>query len=123
MSYVDGYVLPVPRRKLAAYRRMASDAGKIWMKHGALQYVETVADDVKPGKWTSFPQSVKLKRGEVVVFSFIVYRSRGERDRVNKKVMQLFMSDPKWKKYMDPKNLPFDGKRMFFGGFKPIVEL
>jgi len=123
MSYVDGYVLPVPRKKLAAYRRMAKDAGKIWRKHGALQYVETVADDVKHGKWTSFPQSVKLKRNEVVVFSFIVYRSRGQRDRINAKVMKLFMSDPKWKKYMDPKNMPFDGKRMFWGGFKPIVEL
>ena len=122
MSYVDGYVLPVPRKKLAAYRRMASDAGKIWMKNGALQYVEAAADDVKPGKWTSFPQSVKLKRGEVVVFSFIVYRSRGQRDRINKKVMKIFTTDPKYKKYMDPKNLPFDGKRMFWGGFKPIVE-
>jgi uncharacterized protein YbaA (DUF1428 family) len=123
MSYVDGYVLPVPRRNLAAYRRMAADAGKVWRKFGALQYVETVADDVKPGKWTSFPQSVRLKRGEVVVFSFIVFRSRAQRDRVNKKAMQLFTSDPKWQKYMDPKNLPFDGKRMFWGGFKPIVEL
>jgi uncharacterized protein YbaA (DUF1428 family) len=123
MSYVDGYVLPVPRKKLAAYRRMAKDAGKIWRKQGALQYVETVADDVKPGKWTSFPQSVKLKRGEVVVFSFIVYRTRSQRDRINKKVMKIFTSDPKWKKYMDPKNMPFDGKRMFWGGFKPIVEL
>ncbi|MBX3703517.1 MAG: DUF1428 domain-containing protein [Steroidobacteraceae bacterium] len=122
MSYVDGYVLPVPRRNLAAYRRMASGAGKVWRKHGALQYVECVADDVKPGKWTSFPRSVKLKRGEVVVFSFIVYRSRGQRDRINAKVMKFFMSDPKWKKYMDPKNMPFDGKRMFWGGFKPIVE-
>ena len=122
MSYVDGYVLPVPRRKLAAYRRMASDAGKVWMKNGALQYVETAADDVKPGKWTSFPQAVKLKRGEIVVFSFIVYRSRGDRNRINKKVMKLFMADPKWKKYMDPKNLPFDGKRMFWGGFRAIVE-
>jgi uncharacterized protein YbaA (DUF1428 family) len=123
MSYVDGYVLPVPRKKLAAYRRMASDAGKIWRKHGALQYVEAAADDVKPGKWTSFPQAVKLKRGEIVVFSFIVYRTRGDRNRINKKVMKLFMSDPKWKKYMDPKNMPFDGKRMFWGGFKPLVEL
>lgn len=123
MSYVDGYVLPVPRRNLAAYRRMAKDAGKVWRKHGALQYVEAAADDVKPGKWTSFPQSVKLKRGEVVVFSFIVYRSRAQRDRINKAVMKKFTSDPKWKKYMDPKNLPFDGKRMFWGGFKPIVEL
>jgi len=123
MSYVDGYVLPVPRKKLAAYRRMAKDAGKVWRKNGALQYVESVADDVKPGKWTSFPQSVKLKRGEVVVFSFIVYRSRGQRDRINAKVMKIFMADPKWKKFMDPKNMPFDGKRMFWGGFKPIVEL
>ena len=123
MSYVDGYVLPVPRKKLAAYRRMASDAGKIWKKHGALQYVEAAADDVKPGKWTSFPQSVKLKRGEIVVFSFIVYRSRAQRDSINKKVMKIFMTDPKYKKYMDPKNLPFDGKRMFWGGFRPMVEL
>ena len=123
MSYVDGYVLPVPRKKLAAYRRMASDAGKIWKKHGALQYVEAAADDVKPGKWTSFPQSVKLKRGEIVVFSFIVYRSRAQRDSINKKVMKIFMTDPKYKKYMDPKNLPFDGKRMFWGGFRPMVAL
>jgi uncharacterized protein YbaA (DUF1428 family) len=122
MHYVDGYVLPVPRRNLGAYRRMARDAGKIWRQHGALQYVETVADDVKPGKWTSFPRSVKLKRGEVVVFSFIVYRSRGQRDRINRKVMKKFMSDPKWKKYMDPRNMPFDGKRMFWGGFRAIVE-
>jgi uncharacterized protein YbaA (DUF1428 family) len=121
MSYVDGYVLPVPRRKLAEYRRMASGAGKVWMKNGALQYVECVADDVKPGKRTSFPRSVKLKRGEVVIFSFVVYRSRGQRDRINAKVMKIFMADPKWKKYMDPKNMPFDGKRMFWGGFKPIV--
>jgi len=123
MSYVDGFVLPVPRRKLAAYRRMAKEAGKVWMKAGALQYVETVADDVKPGKRTSFPRSVKLKRGEVVVFSFIVYRTRSQRDRINKKMMKMFNSDPKWKKYMDPKNMPFDGKRMFWGGFKPIVDL
>ncbi len=123
MQYVDGYVLPVPRRNLAAYRRMAKDAGKVWREYGALQYVESVADDVKQGKWTSFPRSVKLKRGEVVVFSFIVYRSRGQRDRINKKVMKKFMSDPKWKKFMDPKNMPFDGKRMFWGGFKTIVEL
>ena len=123
MSYVDGYVLPVPRKNLAAYRRMAKDAGKVWRKHGALQYVESVADDVKVGKRTSFPRSVKLKRGEVVVFSFIVYRSRGQRDRINARVMKQFMSDPKWKKFMDPKNMPFDGKRMFWGGFKPTVEL
>ena len=122
MSYVDGFVIPIPRRKLAEYRRMASDAGKVWMKFGARQYVECVADDVKPGKRTSFPRSVKLRRGEVVAFSFIVYGSRGQRDRVNARVMKEFNRDPKWKKYMDPKNMPFDGKRMFFGGFKPIVE-
>jgi uncharacterized protein YbaA (DUF1428 family) len=92
------------------------------MKNGALQYVECVADDVKPGKRTSFPRSVKLKRGEVVIFSFVVYRSRGQRDRINAKVMKDFTADPKWKKYMDPKNMPFDGKRMFWGGFKPIAE-
>ena len=123
MSYVDGYVLPVPRKKLAAYRRMASDAGKIWRKYGALQYVEAAADDVKPGKWTSFPQAVKLKRGETVVFSFIVYRSRAQRDSINKKVMKHFMNDPKWKKFMDPKNMPFDGKRMIWGGFKTAIVL
>jgi uncharacterized protein YbaA (DUF1428 family) len=123
MSYVDGYVLPVPRRNLAAYRRMAKDAGRIWRKLGALQYVESAADDVKAGKWTSFPQSVKLKRGEVVIFSFVVFRSRKQRDRINRKAMQIFSTDPKWKKYMDPKRLPFDGKRMFWGGFRPIVEL
>ena len=123
MSYVDGYVIRVPRRNLAAYRRMAKDAGSVWKKLGARQYVETVADDVKFGKRTSFPRSVKQKRGEVVVFSFIVYRSRAQRDSINKKVMKVFMNDPKWKKYMDPKNMPFDGKRMFWGGFKPIVEL
>lgn len=122
MHYVDGYVLPVPRKNLGAYRRMAKAAGKIWREYGALQYVETVADDVKPGKWTSFPQSVKLKKGEAVVFSFIVYRSRGQRDRINKKAMQRFSTDPRFKKYMDPKKLPFDGRRMFWGGFKSIVE-
>jgi len=119
MHYVDGFVLPVPRRKLAAYRRMARFAGRVWKEHGALQYVESVADDVKPGKWTSFPQSVKLKKGEVVVFSYIVYKSRRQRDRIMKKIMV----EPRFKKYMDPKNMPFDGKRMFWGGFKAIVEL
>ncbi|MGQ0384543.1 MAG: DUF1428 domain-containing protein [Gammaproteobacteria bacterium] len=119
MHYVDGFVLPVPKRKLAAYRRMARFAGKVWKEYGALQYVECAADDVKPGKWTSFPQSVKLKKGEVVVFSYIVYKSRRQRDRIMKKIMV----EPRFKKYMDPKNMPFDGKRMFWGGFKAFVEL
>jgi uncharacterized protein YbaA (DUF1428 family) len=118
-GYVDGFVLPVPTKKLAAYRKLARLAGKIYRELGAQAYVETVADDVKPGKWTSFPQSVKLKRGETVVFSYVVYKSRKERDRINAK----FMSDPRLKKYMDPKMMPFDGKRMFWGGFKTLVSL
>lgn len=119
MNYVDGFVVPVPKKNLDAYRRMARKAGKIWREHGALEYIECVADDVKPGKRTSFPQSVKLKADEVVVFSYIVYKSRRQRDSVNKKVM----SDPRLTEMMDPKALPFDGKRMFFGGFKVIVDL
>ncbi len=119
MSYADGFVAPVPRRKLAAYRQMARKAGKVWREHGALQYVECVADDVKRGKYTSFPRSVKLKRGEVVVFSWILYKSRKQRDRALAKVMK----DPRLKKMMDPKAMPFDARRMFWGGFKPIVEL
>jgi uncharacterized protein YbaA (DUF1428 family) len=119
MNYVDGFVVPVPSKNLAAYRRMASLAGKVWREHGALEYIECVADDVKPGKHTSFPQSVKLKRGEVVVFSWIVYKSRKDRDRVNAKVMK----DPRIAPMMDVKSLPFDGKRMFWGGFKEIVDL
>jgi uncharacterized protein YbaA (DUF1428 family) len=119
MSYVDGFVLPVPIANLDAYKKMARRAGKIWMEHGALQYIECVADDVKPGKVTSFPQAVQLKKDEVVVFSWVVYRNRRERDRINKKVM----SDPRLADMMDPKSLPFDGMRMFWGGFKPIVEI
>ena len=119
MAYIDGFVVPVPKRKLEAYRSMARKAGKVWREHGALAYVEGVADDVKKGKHTSFPQSVKLKPGETVVFSYIVYTSRAHRDRVNAKVMK----DPRLKPMMDPKALPFDGKRMFWGGFKTLVEL
>jgi uncharacterized protein YbaA (DUF1428 family) len=98
---------------------MARKAGKIWREHGALDYKECVADDVKPGKWTSFPQSVKLKKDEVVWFSFIVYRNRKQRDRVMAKVMK----DKRLASMMDPKNFPFDGKRMIFGGFKVAVDL
>jgi uncharacterized protein YbaA (DUF1428 family) len=117
--YVDGFVVPVPKKNLDAYRRMARQAGKVWLEHGALQYSECVADDVKPGKLTSFPQSVLLKDDETVVFSWIVYKSRAQRDRVNAKVM----ADPRLAKMMDPKAMPFDGQRMFWGGFKSIVEL
>ena len=117
MSYVDGFVVPVPKKKLDAYRRMARLAGKVWREHGALEYIECVADDVKPGKHTSFPQSVKLKAGETVIFAYIVYKSRAHRDRVNAKVMK----DPRLASMMDPKAMPFDGKRMFWGGFKLLV--
>ena len=117
--YVDGFVVPVPKRNLGAYLRMARKAGKVWREHGALEYFECVADDVKPGKVTSFPQSVKLKKGETVVFSWIVYKSRKQRDAVNAKVMK----DPRLASMMNPKKLPFDGMRMFWGGFKTIVEI
>ncbi|MEJ7807160.1 MAG: DUF1428 domain-containing protein [Telluria sp.] len=119
MNYVDGFIVPVPKKNLPAYRRMAQKAGKIWMEHGALQYIECVGDDVPMGKLTSFPQSVKLKADETVVFAWIVYKSRSQRDRINKKVM----TDPRLADMMDPKKMPFDGKRMIFGGFKLLVEL
>lgn len=119
MSYVDGFVLAVPVANLDAYKKLARRAGKIWLEYGALQYVECAGDDVQPGKVTSFPQAVQLKKDEVVVFSWIVYRNRRDRDRINKKVM----SDPRLADMSDPKNLPFDGMRMFWGGFKPMLEL
>jgi uncharacterized protein YbaA (DUF1428 family) len=119
VAYVDGIVVPVPKKNLAAYRRMATKIGKVWLEHGAIEYKECVADDVKPGKWTSFPQAVKLKSDEVVVFSYITYKSRAARDRAVAKVMK----DPRLAKMMNPKAMPFDGKRMIWGGFKPIVSL
>lgn len=118
MSYVDGFVLPVPKKKMTTYRKWAKLAGKVWRDHGAVEYIEAVADDVKKGKRTSFPRSVKLKSGEVVVFSYIVYKSRASRDQVLKKVM----ADKRLKKMMTPANMPFDGKRMFWGGFKVFVD-
>ena len=118
MSYVDGFVVPVPKRKLNAYRRMAQKAGKIWREHGALEYKECIADDVKWGKRTSFPRSVKLKGSETVWFSYIVYKSRQHRDRVMAKVMK----DKRLAPMMDLKALPFDSKRMIFGGFKVLVD-
>ena len=118
MSYVDGYVVPVPRHKLEAYRQLAQMAGEIWREHGALEFVECVADDVKPGEQTSFPQSVKLRQDETVVFSWIRYPSREARDRIN----QAVMDDPRFAGMMDPQAMPFDGMRMFWGGFEVMVE-
>jgi uncharacterized protein YbaA (DUF1428 family) len=119
MPYVDGYVVPVPKKKVDAYRRMARKAAKVWREHGALEVRECIADDVKPGKVTSFPQSVKLKSGETVVFSYIVFKSKGDRNRINAKVMK----DERLASMMDPKAMPFDGKRMFWGGFKMMVHV
>ena len=116
--YVDGFVVPVPTANLEPYRKMAEKAGKVWKEYGALEYWECVADDVKPGKVTSFPQAVQLKDDETVVFSWIVYESREHRDRVNAAVM----SDPRLKD-MDPKSMPFDALRMFFGGFTVLLAM
>lgn len=118
MSYVDGFLLPVPKKNLEAYRRMARKAGKVWKAHGALDFKECVADDVKRGRWTSFPRAVKLKPGETVFFSYIVYKSRRDRDRVLKKVMK----DERIAG-MHIKDMPFDAKRMIYGGFRVVVSL
>jgi uncharacterized protein YbaA (DUF1428 family) len=120
MAYVDGFLLPVPKRSVEAYRRIAQKAGKVWREHGALEYRECVGDDLKVKGMTPFPRKVKLKRGETVVFSWIVYKSRAHRDRVNAKVMK----DPRLAKMMkDPNAMPFDVKRMAYGGFKVLVDL
>ncbi|HTL25722.1 MAG TPA: DUF1428 domain-containing protein [Burkholderiales bacterium] len=119
MPYVDGFVLPLPKRNLKAYRRLATKAGKIWREHGAVDYWECVADDVKVGKVTSFPRSVKLKSGETVLLSWIVFKSRAHRDQVNAKVI----ADPRLAEMMDGKLAPFDAKRMIYGGFKSLVRL
>jgi len=118
MKYVDGFVIPVPKKNIAAYRSMAKACSRIWLQHGALEVCESVGDDVPYGKRTSFPRSVKIKRGETVVFSWIVYKTRAHRDRVNAKVMK----DPRIAKMMTKNAMPFDAKRMIFGGFKVIVE-
>ena len=118
MRYVDGFVLPVPKRNIQAYRRMAEKAGKIWREHGALEYRECAADDLDVKFGVSFPRMIKLKRGETVFFSWIVFNSRRHRDRVNAKVMK----DPRLAKMMGPKSMPFDVKRMVYGGFKVLVD-
>ena len=119
MAYVDGFVVPVPKAKLDAYLAMSRTCGAIWREYGALEFRECVGDDVKPGKLTSFPQAVDLQDGEVVVFSWIVYESRAKRDEINDKVMK----DPRLAEMMDPAKLPFDGKRMIYGGYEMRVDL
>jgi uncharacterized protein YbaA (DUF1428 family) len=119
MPYVDGFVLPIPTKNLKAYRRIAQKAGKVWRDHGALEYRECVGDDLKVTTGVPFPRIVKRKRGETVLFSWIVYRSRAHRDRVNAKVMK----DPRLNEMMDPKSMPFDIKRMAYGGFRTLVAL
>lgn len=117
-QYVDGFVIPIPKRNKAAYLRMARLGRRVWLDHGALEYRECIADDVPYGKRTSFPRSVKLKKNEVVWFSFIVYKSRRHRDSVNAKAMK----DPRLAKMMNPKAMPFDARRFIYGGFKTVVS-
>jgi len=119
MAYVDGFVIPVHKDKLDAYLEMARSAAAIWRDHGAIEFRECVSDDVQPGKLTSFPQSVQLEEGELVIFSWIVYPSRAVRDAANDKVM----ADPRMAEYMKPENMAFDGKRMIYGGFEMRVDL
>jgi uncharacterized protein YbaA (DUF1428 family) len=119
MGYVDGFVLPLPKENLESYREIATKCGAIWREHGALEFRECIAEDVKVGKLTSFPQSVNLEAGEMVVFSWIVYKSRAHRDEVNEKVMK----DPRMADLMKPESMPFDGRRMIYGGFEMIVDL
>ena len=119
MAYVDGFLTPVPKKSLATYRALSRKMGKIWREHGALEFRECVADDVSWGKRTSFPRAVKQKPSETVCFAYIVYKSRADRNRVNAKAMK----DKRLAAWMNPKNLPFDARRMIFGGFKPLVTL
>jgi len=119
MRYVDGFVIPVPEQNLKNYRSIAQKAGKIWKEHGALEYVESVGDDLDNQMGASFGKTIKLKPGEIALFSFIVYKSRAERDKVNAKVM----NDPRMKKIMETMGMPFEVKRMVYGGFKTIVDL
>lgn len=116
MAYIDGFIVPVPRNRIEEYRAIATLAAAVWREHGALEYKEFIAEDVNPGEVTSFPQSVKLEPGEVVFLSWVVFESRAQRDRVNAKVR----SDPRMQS--DPAEMPFDGKRMIYGGFETFVE-
>lgn len=116
--YVDGFVVPVPKKHLPAYRRLAQRASKLWREHGALEYRECVGDDLDVKCGLPFPKGIKTKPGETVVFAWIVHKSRAHRDRVNAKVMK----DPRVASLCDPKKMPFDCSRMLYGGFKTIVS-
>ena len=119
MAYVDGFIVAVPKKNLAAYKKLSVLCGKVWREHGALDYREWVADDVKVGKLTSFPRAVKKKPDETVVFAWITYKSRAARDKVNARVM----ADPRLKSAMDASNAPFDAKRLIYGGFESLVKV
>jgi len=118
-NYIDAIVIPVPRDNLETYKRMSAECGKAHLRHGALYYSDSISDDAQPGKVTSFPQAVQLKDGEVIALAWVVYRSKQDRDRIAKAVMD----DPQLKESMDPSKMPFDGKRMFWGGFETIIGL
>lgn len=119
MPYVDGFVVPVPRSNIEAYQEMSRTCAAIWREYGAIEYRECMGDDVKPGKLTSFPQSVNLEEDEVVFFSWITYPSRELRDQCNDKVMK----DPRMAEMMKGENMPFDGKRLIYGGFDMVIDL
>ncbi len=119
MRYIDAFVLPVPEKNLKAYQAIAQKAGKVWREHGALEYIEAAGDDLVVKMGVSFTQLMKPKKGETVIVSFIVYKSRAHRDRVNTKVM----ADPRLKKMMENSPMPFDLKRMVYGGFKTLVDI
>jgi uncharacterized protein YbaA (DUF1428 family) len=119
MPYVDGFIVPLPIANTEKYREIASKCGAIWLEHGALQFRECIADDVKVGEHTSFPRAVDQQDGETVLFSYIVYESREQRDIVNEKVF----NDPRMKEMMSPESMPFDGKRMIYGGFNVLVDM
>jgi uncharacterized protein YbaA (DUF1428 family) len=119
MRYVDGYVIPVPKKQLKLYFKIAKEAGGVWRDHGALQFCESAAEDTKSPWAKSFSEQMKLKKGETTVFSWVVFKSRAHRDKVNAKVMK----DPRLQAMMDPKKMPFDPKRMVYGGFEIAVDL
>src|SRR4249920_1053982 len=118
-NYIDAIVIPVPRVNLDTYKRMSEEWGNAHLRHGALYYSDWISDDAQPGKDTSFPQAVQLQDGEVIALAWVVYRNKEDRDRINKAIME----DPQLKESMDPSKMPFDGKRMFWGGFQTITEL